>query len=591
MIDAGVGGRGDLRLGVIGHAKARLRQHGEIIGAVADGQRLRRSEAIAIAQFDQGGEFRLAAEDGFLDLAEETAVVTHQQRVGAVLVEPDRRRDRVGEQGETAGDEAGESTGGTHGGDQQPSAGREGDTLRDHFGDDGNGQAGEERDALAQRRFERDLAAHCPLGDRRHMLALADEIREFVNAFLADHGGIHVGEEQALAAPRLGLDDDVDRQTGQCLTHTLGQGCVVIAAGGGKGDVGRDAAIEPDGRSRHRQQRRGAGDHRLVERGRERVADQGGDMGHGKPGQDERSGRVVLIAGPTASGKSALALALAQRTGGVVINADSMQVYRDLAVITARPGAEEEAKAPHRLYGHVDAAETYSTGRWFRDVAAALAEAEAAGRLPIVTGGTGLYFTTLTRGLAAVPPIPEAVRVRLRERLAAEGAATLHAELATRDPVTAGRLRSNDGVRIVRALEVLEATGRSLSSWHEEELPPLVDPARTVSLFVHPDRETLVKRIEQRFDAMLAGGALEEVARLARRGLDPLLPAMKAHGVPWLIQHLAGAMSLDEAASLAKRDTRRYAKRQLTWFRNQLADWPWIAPEAALDDLLRRLAR
>jgi tRNA dimethylallyltransferase len=290
---------------------------------------------------------------------------------------------------------------------------------------------------------------------------------------------------------------------------------------------------------------------------------------------------TILIAGPTASGKSALALGLAGRLGGVVVNADSMQVYRDLRIITARPSPEDEAKVPHRLYGLVDAAENYSVGRWCTDVRGVLAEVRANGRLPILVGGTGLYFKALTQGLSAVPPTPLDVRSAVRARLETLGAAALHAELARRDPSMAVRLRPGDSMRIARALEVLEATGRSLADWHRDGLQPALDPARAVKVFLAPDRAELHRRIGARFDAMLAAGALEEVRALDARGLDPLLPAMKAHGVPWLRRHLTGAITLEEAAEGAKLDTRRYTKRQATWFRHQMSDWLWLSPDAA----------
>jgi tRNA dimethylallyltransferase len=292
--------------------------------------------------------------------------------------------------------------------------------------------------------------------------------------------------------------------------------------------------------------------------------------------------RAVLIAGPTASGKSALALDLAERIGGVIVNADSMQVYHDLRIITARLTPEEEMRVPHRLYGHVDAAENYSTGRWCRDVGEVLVDIAANGRVPILVGGTGLYFKSLTAGLAAVPPIPADIRLQVRSRLQREGAPALHAELMQVDPVTAQRLMVNDRSRISRALEVVLATGRSLSDWHREGMPALVDPARTARVFLTCERKELVRRIEARFTAMLNTGAIDEVRALAARKLDPLLPAMKAHGVPWLIRHLNGDISLDEAAAGAIMDTRRYAKRQLTWFRNQMKDWPWETPENAV---------
>lgn len=303
------------------------------------------------------------------------------------------------------------------------------------------------------------------------------------------------------------------------------------------------------------------------------------------------SKRAVLIAGPTASGKSALALTLAQALGGTIINADSMQVYRDLRILTARPTPQEEARVPHLLYGHVDAAENYSVGRWCVDASAALAAVERAGRLPIVIGGTGLYFKALTRGLAAVPPVPADVRAAVRARLAAEGVAPLYAELGARDPATARRLMPGDRARITRALEVVLATGRSLAEWHAHGMKPALDPERAIKIFLAVDRAELYRRIDARFEAMLASGALEEVRALRRRGLDPALPAMKAHGVPWLIRHLAGEIDLAEAVAAGKRDTRRYSKRQATWFRHQLPDWAWVAADMAAAEIRRALGR
>jgi len=291
--------------------------------------------------------------------------------------------------------------------------------------------------------------------------------------------------------------------------------------------------------------------------------------------------KAVLIAGPTASGKSALALALAQKSGGVVINADSMQVYRDLRIITARPTLEEEALVPHRLYGHVDASVNYSAGAWVADAGTMLAAARAQGRMAVLVGGTGLYFKALTRGLSAVPPIPSEIRENVRARLERCGVETLHAELAQRDPASAHRLKPRDRTRIARALEVVEATGRSLADWHREGLPPLLPKGAFRALFLAPEREALYARIDARFAVMLEQGALEEVAHLAARKLDPLLPAMKAHGVPALIRHVQGEITLDEATTIGRADTRHYAKRQFTWFRHQLAEFEWVKPEVA----------
>jgi len=268
-----------------------------------------------------------------------------------------------------------------------------------------------------------------------------------------------------------------------------------------------------------------------------------------------------------------------------------MQVYRDLRIITARPTPAEEARVPHLLYGHVDAAENYSVGRWCVDARAALAAVERAARLPIVVGGTGLYFKALTQGLAAVPPIPADIRAAVRSRLKGEGIAPLYAELSDRDPATAQRLRPGDRARITRALEVVLATGRSLTDWHRDGMTPALDPQRAVKVFLDVDRAELYRRIDARFDAMLTAGALEEVRALASRRLDAVLPAMKAHGVPWLIRHFNGEIDLTAAVEEAKRDTRRYTKRQATWFRHQLPDWAWIAPDTALREIRRELGR
>ena len=300
--------------------------------------------------------------------------------------------------------------------------------------------------------------------------------------------------------------------------------------------------------------------------------------------------KTVLVAGPTASGKSALALALAEKLGGVIVNADSMQVYRDLRIITARPSPADEARVPHRLYGHVDAAENYSVGRWCQDARVALREAEQGGKTPILVGGTGLYFKALTQGLSDVPATPAEVRTHVRTRLDTEGVAALHAELSRRDPAMGSRLKPGDRMRIARALEVLEATGRSLADWHRDGMPAILDPARAIKVFLTPDRAELHRRIDARFDAMLEAGAVEEVKTFAERGLDPMLPAMKAHGVPWLRRYLAGEIALVEAVAGGKQDTRRYTKRQVTWFRNQMPDWTWVPPEAAEGAILKALA-
>jgi tRNA dimethylallyltransferase len=300
---------------------------------------------------------------------------------------------------------------------------------------------------------------------------------------------------------------------------------------------------------------------------------------------------TILIAGPTASGKSALALAVAELHDGVIVNADSMQVYRDLRIITARPSPEEEQRVPHRLYGHVDAAENYSVGRWCQDVRAVLEEVRATNKRPILVGGTGLYFKALTQGLSVVPPTPPEIRAAVRARCDAAGVTALHAELARRDPAMAARLNASDRMRIARALEVLDATGRSLADWHREGMPAILNADDALKIFLDVDRAELRRRIEARFDAMLASGAVEEVAALTARNLDPMLPAMKAHGVPWLRRYLAGEISLEQAAEGGKNDTRRYTKRQVTWFRHQMPGWTWTSPKAAEEVVAEALLR
>jgi tRNA dimethylallyltransferase len=301
-----------------------------------------------------------------------------------------------------------------------------------------------------------------------------------------------------------------------------------------------------------------------------------------KPASTDNTVAPILIAGPTASGKSALALTLARALDGVVINADSMQVYADLRVLTARPSPEEEAGAPHRLYGSVDGAVNYSVGRWLADATRVLDETCAAGRVPIFVGGTGLYFKGLIEGLSAIPPVPEAVRARLRAQFAEIATPDLHDVLASRDPQAAAHLGINDRQRIMRALEVFEATGRSIRAFRDARAPGPLTGETVSRIFLAPDREALRARIDARFDVMMEAGALDEVARLAARNLDPALPVMRAHGVPGLIAHLRGEASLGDAIVRGKADTRAYAKRQFTWFRNVLPGWSWLVPEAAM---------
>jgi tRNA dimethylallyltransferase len=281
---------------------------------------------------------------------------------------------------------------------------------------------------------------------------------------------------------------------------------------------------------------------------------------------------AILLAGPTASGKSALAVALAERIGGTVINADSMQVYAELRVITARPTAAEEARVPHRLYGVRPAGEAASVAWWRGAALDAMAAARAAGRLPILCGGTGLYFASLTQGLSDIPAIPAAARDEARRLLAEAGPDALHARLAAEDPGTAARLRPTDSQRIARAWEVWRGTGRGLAAWQSAGGTGPA-PWCFAAILIDPPREVLRAAIAARWAAMLDGGAVEEVRALVAQGLDPALPAMRAHGVPELAAMLAGRMEPAEASRRAILNTGRYTKRQATWFRHHaLAD-------------------
>jgi tRNA dimethylallyltransferase len=298
------------------------------------------------------------------------------------------------------------------------------------------------------------------------------------------------------------------------------------------------------------------------------------------PAERVAAAKAVLIAGPTASGKSRLAMALASIADrpAIIVNADSMQVYDVLRILTARPSGSEMRKIPHRLFGHVDPARRYSVGAWLADVRSILSEAEASGALPIVVGGTGLYFRALEGGLAEMPAISPEVRVALENLLAEEGRDALRRRLEAADPSGAAKIRPGDTQRTLRALEVVETSGRPLASWQNAGARrPLVHPAATLRLVLAPDRAELHRRIDARFDVMVEEGALDEVRALRARNLDPALPAMRAIGVWELSAHLDGSLSLDEAVAASKAASRRYARRQETWFRNQMPDWERIS--------------
>jgi tRNA dimethylallyltransferase len=288
--------------------------------------------------------------------------------------------------------------------------------------------------------------------------------------------------------------------------------------------------------------------------------------------------RAVLIAGPTASGKSALALAKARETGGVIVNADAMQMYGVLRVVTARPSAGDESHAPHFLFGSVPPSLRYSTGDWLRDTGQAI-QATAESQSPIIfVGGTGLYFEALLKGFAEVPKVPAEVTARIGAEVAGLDRDQRERLIQQRDPALAARLRSPDPQRVTRALAVLESTGRSLASFQGEAQGGPIDDFEVERIVLNPGREILRQRIAERFERMLEGGAVEEVDTLLGLGLDPSLPAMKAIGVREISGWLSGSISREEAVRRAVTATRQYAKRQRTWFRSRMADWMWIDP-------------
>lgn len=296
---------------------------------------------------------------------------------------------------------------------------------------------------------------------------------------------------------------------------------------------------------------------------------------------------AILIAGPTASGKSALAIRMASETGGLIVNTDSMQVYDVLNLLTARPGKADLVAAEHHLYGHVAPSISYSTGRWLDDVSDLLSRPAVKGRTPIFVGGTGLYFRALLGGLSQMPAVPENVRAYWRDRMQVDGPERLHQLLVERDPGMAAMLRPSDSQRIVRALEVVEGTGKSLLAWQQTQGRALVDEASARKIVLLPDRAWLAGRIARRFALMLDGGAVDEVKALLALDLDPALPAMKAIGVREIAAFLEGSMSQEEAMERSVIATRQYAKRQSTWFRNQLDDrWSFCADS---DDAFARL--
>jgi tRNA dimethylallyltransferase len=571
---------GDLGLGAIGDAKAGGLQHRKIVGAVADRQRLIKRHPHRGGDRVEGMKLGILAEDRLDDLAGQLAAFDHE-RIGSILVGAEPLANRARELAKAARNDGDVSAIRAHRLHEHTGSGTQRDAVFEHVLDHGLGQTSQQGDALAQRGREGNLAPHRPLGDGGDAVADPGEGGKLVDAFLADERRVHIRNHEALAATHKRLSDHIDRLTRERALERSPLGFEVS----GENKIGRDTLVEPAPALDAAKGLRGPVDCCFAERRLRGIGDERGDE-DGRHDASRRASkhlrRALLIAGPTASGKSAAAVALAQRFGATIVNADSMQVYRDLRILTARPTPDEERLARHRLFGAIDGAVNFSAGRWALAAGEILAEI---GEQPaIFVGGTGLYFRALTEGLSDIPPVPEPVRAEVRSK--AEGRATpeLHDELAARDPETAARLNPSDRQRILRALEVLDATGRPLVSFVGARTPPALAAREWTGLYLAPDRAALGRRIDARFDAMLAHGALDEVATLIQRRLDPALPVMRAHGVPHLIAHLEGRLSLDEAASRSKIDTRHYAKRQFTWARHQLSGFRWVAPEETVDE-------
>ena len=288
---------------------------------------------------------------------------------------------------------------------------------------------------------------------------------------------------------------------------------------------------------------------------------------------------AILIHGPTASGKTELSIEVARRLDGEIVNADSMQVYRELKVISARPDEEEMGDVPHHLFGHISASQRYSTGQWLEHVRPVIEDIQKRGKTAVVVGGTGLYLMALTEGLSDIPPVPEEVRHEVMEIAKAEGVRGLKVRLQVVDPEAAARIEDNDRQRLARAYEVWLATGKPLTGFQNNRTSPVLNPDEWLGVALTPPRSRLYARIDRRFEGMLMEGAMEEARHLVRENVDPDLPAMKAHGMPWLSAFIRGQINSTLAAENAKRDTRRYAKRQFTWIGRQFPFWPRIPSE------------
>lgn len=587
VVEAPAGDGGYHGLGAKGDPDPGGGQHRQIVSAVPYCDRLGGRNPELGRKSQQRVALALAGHDrplhGTGDL-----VMQAIEMIGDDAVEAEARRDRLGEHRKSAGNERRCGPAPAHGCYQRTRTRDQPDPtcclleqVRVH--------SLEERHTSFERSRKVNLAIHGAPSDFRNSRSKPERFGKLIEHLILDDRRFKIGDEQPLASPHDRLDENIDRRTGD---RRAGQVLGLVRVGPIEHEIAGFPRREP-ARLAPKAERLG---HRCNDINEPPAAASARDQGQNRLHWCRSYSRkracdkppVLIIAGPTASGKSVLAVELADIFGGTVINADSMQIYRDLRVLTARPDATAEARAPHRLYGFLDAAERGSAAQWGALALDEIAAATRAGRLPIIVGGTGLYLRALERGLARVPEIPEEIHREAIDLYRLLGRVEFRERLARLDPASAGRLPPGDRQRLVRAYEVVRATGATLKTWQEEPHP--ASTYRFSTILLMPPRDWLYAACHARFVRMIEAGALAEVASLAARGLDPDLPAMKALGVPELLHHLSSELSLDDATAAGQRRTRQYAKRQMTWFRHQtVADLR--LDELLSENLLRRSRR
>ena len=564
VVDARARRGGDARLGAEGDAETRRLEHRQVVCAVADGERIGKRDAMLGREKKKRLPLGLAPEDRLFDPAK--PAFGKNKAVGENAVETEFGGNPFGKKRKTARDEGRHGSLAAHRRNQSARSRHEPHAPRRLF-ENGERDPAQKGDAGFERAGKIDFPVHRAPGDCGNLGEEPEIAGDLVEHFVFDKGRFEVGEEHPFA-PRTGpLHDEIDRLPAQKRARLLL-------------DKERLTLFDKDlaGFSSGKPERLGAefeggGASRAGERGGLSAAQERQDKTHPRPPLAPKPSPgalpLVVLAGPTASGKSALAEALAETIPVTIINADSQQVYRDLRILTARPEESAEARVPHRLYGYLDAALRSSAGLWRALAEEAIAQAAKAGRLPLLVGGSGLYLRALEEGLAPIPAIPEETREEARLLYQRLGGEEFRKRLSLFDRDSALRLHAADKARLLRAYEVVRATGLAIGLWRRQPLS--ASPYHVAKILLLPPRERLYARSEARFAAMIEKGALAEAARILARGLDPSLPAMKVTGLRELFAHLKGEASLEEAILAAKRATRRYAKRQSTWFRHQFS--------------------